>query len=403
MVSNISIKLSFLTIFLALFTDVNAQENPNVHYSFNACSLMDETAIFPNASMTSLNCACGVEDTSVVFTGNETLVFPDETKSLLENDYSISFYFKSDNLEPTVSLLSLRKVCDQDSMLTIKYSTTNDEVEVSMSESNSSFTRIRGEVNPDLCWHYVVVVKAGLNLSLYLDNEFILTEPLPFDIPFTKLASLSISDSPCIGISEDPLNGRIDDFKIFDRAISRREINAAYFSPAQILNRDTTIFLGDFVEIFTGNNCSPSIEWTPDVGLDDNTISSPIASPLSTTNYQVSFQGDGCDQTDDFTIYVLDKKDLRCDSLLLPNAFTPNNDSVNDLYGISNRFVIESLDLFEIYDRWGGLVFNTNDKNIKWDGSINGQEPNPGMYLYKVNYTCQGEEFTSVGNFSLIR
>jgi len=84
-----------------------------------------------------------------------------------------------------------------------------------------------------------------------------------------------------------------------------------------------------------------------------------------------------------------------CPRYELPNVFSPNNDGINDYYkpfpGL--RF-IESIN-FKVYNRWGDLVFQTQEKNINWDGrSINNSnELAQGVYFY----TCVLYEYSVDG------
>jgi gliding motility-associated-like protein len=74
-----------------------------------------------------------------------------------------------------------------------------------------------------------------------------------------------------------------------------------------------------------------------------------------------------------------------CPNYILPNAFTPNNDQSNDVFApMVNRFIF-SIDM-EIYNRWGEVVFRTEDPAIQWDGTnLNGAKLNDGTYYY----TCR--------------
>ncbi len=71
-----------------------------------------------------------------------------------------------------------------------------------------------------------------------------------------------------------------------------------------------------------------------------------------------------------------------CPIYELPNVFTPNGDGNNDLYIPFPYRFIDRIDL-KIYDRWGGLVFETEDPDINWDGTnLNGQTLSDGTYFY---------------------
>jgi gliding motility-associated-like protein len=74
-----------------------------------------------------------------------------------------------------------------------------------------------------------------------------------------------------------------------------------------------------------------------------------------------------------------------CPAYSLPNVITPNDDGLNDLFvPIENRFV-ESIDL-QIFNRWGGLVFQTSDPQIMWNGTHKDtqQAVSGGTYYYTV-------------------
>ena len=65
-----------------------------------------------------------------------------------------------------------------------------------------------------------------------------------------------------------------------------------------------------------------------------------------------------------------------------PNVFTPNGDNLNDTYGVESKFIKE----FEmiIFNKWGEGVFQTKDKNARWDGRYrNGFAPT-GEYTLKI-------------------
>ncbi len=69
----------------------------------------------------------------------------------------------------------------------------------------------------------------------------------------------------------------------------------------------------------------------------------------------------------------------------VPNVFTPNNDGYNDKFEI----IYENIQEFKIkiYNRWGGLVYSSNDINDSWDGTNNGRHSPSGVYFWEIIYT----------------
>lgn len=90
--------------------------------------------------------------------------------------------------------------------------------------------------------------------------------------------------------------------------------------------------------------------------------------------------------------------------ILLPNAFSPNDDGINDLFGIVNPDKIAEMTLL-ISNRWSQTVFETTDKTNKWDGSYQGNPQSVGIYLYQLKYrlTDHSDWQIQQGTVTLIR
>lgn len=88
---------------------------------------------------------------------------------------------------------------------------------------------------------------------------------------------------------------------------------------------------------------------------------------------------------------------------VFPTGFTPNGDGKNDiLLPLGTRY-IRSISV-QIWNRWGQLVFSSNDPTKGWDGNYQGTEAQTGVYAYLIKYTnFKGEEKMSKGNVTLIR
>jgi gliding motility-associated-like protein len=70
----------------------------------------------------------------------------------------------------------------------------------------------------------------------------------------------------------------------------------------------------------------------------------------------------------------------------IPNAFTPNGDSVNDVFRIVTTRGIAVTDQMEIYNRWGKKVFESTDPNAAWDGKIDGKDAPMDVYVYAIRW-----------------
>ncbi len=66
----------------------------------------------------------------------------------------------------------------------------------------------------------------------------------------------------------------------------------------------------------------------------------------------------------------------------MPNAFSPNGDGLNETFGLVGDGITEYN--FQIYNRWGNLVFVSNELYDRWDGTYNNEAVPEGIYVYKI-------------------
>ena len=91
-------------------------------------------------------------------------------------------------------------------------------------------------------------------------------------------------------------------------------------------------------------------------------------------------------------------------AVYIPNAFTPNNDGVND-YFMALGLGIKEFDMF-VYDRWGLRTFYSSDIKKGWDGKMQGSDTPCQMdvYIYKINIKdTQGKMHNYIGRVSLVK
>jgi gliding motility-associated-like protein len=73
-------------------------------------------------------------------------------------------------------------------------------------------------------------------------------------------------------------------------------------------------------------------------------------------------------------------------SLLVPNAFTPNEDDKNQTFCVYQFGVLKESYNIVIYNRWGQLVFSSNNIDECWNGKVDNAKPVIGTYVYKINF-----------------
>ncbi|MEI6312592.1 MAG: PKD domain-containing protein [Bacteroidota bacterium] len=160
---------------------------------------------------------------------------------------------------------------------------------------------------------------------------------------------------------------------------------------ATIYRGQTTTLSGSLGEIYS---------WFPLTGLNNPYDAVTIAAPYNTTDYILTVVDYyGCVNYDTVRVNVI-KNSL----LLVPTAFTPNGDGVNDIFRIVKYFNIKKLVSFNIYSRWGELVFSTDDINTGWDGSYKARPQPSSTFVWVVKgIDYDDQEITEKGNVTLIR
>ncbi len=171
----------------------------------------------------------------------------------------------------------------------------------------------------------------------------------------------------------------------------------------------TTILMNSFSVIdaqFIGPaGATVNYSWSPSADLDCATCQTTNARPIVTTTYTVqvdyALNGVTCTSIDTITITVVDV----CDPglIYIPNTFTPNFDNFNEIFYLRST-VIEEVHYFRVYNRWGELMFETDDQSVGWDGTLRGKQLNTGVYVYTAEVVCvNGDVVFLKGNITLLR
>lgn len=112
---------------------------------------------------------------------------------------------------------------------------------------------------------------------------------------------------------------------------------------------------------------------------------------------------DGCD-----SLHIIDLI-VQKRHVYVPNIFSPNDDGQNDFFSVFSDASLENVELLQVYDRWGELVFEKQNftPNVEkngWDGNYRGRSVNPGMFVWVLNATfVDGLKLQLKGEVTLIR
>lgn len=161
-------------------------------------------------------------------------------------------------------------------------------------------------------------------------------------------------------------------------ATSGSIIFEVYPLPVVHLQPDTTIMQGtSFVMRNTISGSGLSYQWTPAIGLNNARIARPVAGPQVTTTYRLTVTGTGnCSAGDTILIKVIRP-------LIIPNAFSPNGDGVNDTWQIPSLADYPG-NIVDVFDRYGRAVFHSTGYALPWGGGYNGKPLPVATYYYII-------------------
>ncbi|MDD5571658.1 MAG: PKD domain-containing protein, partial [Bacteroidales bacterium] len=135
---------------------------------------------------------------------------------------------------------------------------------------------------------------------------------------------------------------------------------------------------------------------------DSSILKNPVYTykvPGTYTIKLITFNSAGCSDTITKIIFVSSE-----DFLKVPEAFSPNGDGLNDKFRIICSGVVLSIE-FRIFNRWGEMVFETNDITMGWDGTFKGKPQEEGTYSYYILARMISSNVPKLlkGNVTLVR
>ncbi len=133
----------------------------------------------------------------------------------------------------------------------------------------------------------------------------------------------------------------------------------------------------------------------------ETTYAIKVTPNISTSYVLVGEDSNACINEDTVHVNVIEPSI----KLLIPTAFSPNSDGVNDVFRILNYYDF-NLATFSVYDRWGQVVYDGSDNSmIGWDGNYKGRAQPIGVYTYYISGVSKrfNKSLSESGNFTLMR
>jgi gliding motility-associated-like protein len=403
----------FLLLQLSLSAQtIRLSERLQTHFTFDSYPIADKSGNGVQAFLQGdSTLGCGVEanalrsdglTSGIVFFGNTIF---DVFKQI---DFTMSFYMRTEVQagSQTFDMFSKRASCTSDSSFAVRYTPSNNSISVELIQDSKLRHVIIDRLDQGRCWQHIVIIRRLNVLELYVNGRLKKTNTATKRVNISNNKTLTFANGSCA--TDKKFKGFIDELRIYDRAINQLEVQALYVAPDQLQNRDTIIFLGANVSTRLTNTCATDFNWRPGVDVADSTEAETIIKPISggQFRYVLTMKDGQCTTLDTLNVKVVDPKNLDCSKLFVPNAFSPNDNGINEKFYISNPESVDEIISFEILDSWGGRMYFTIDKKPLdggWDGTFNGTPVNPQVYLWKARYKCKGQELSQFGSVTLIR
>ena len=152
---------------------------------------------------------------------------------------------------------------------------------------------------------------------------------------------------------------------------------------------------------------TPNCEYTWSIKLNNKLIKTFKTEKITYTfekegDYEINVfsENELCQsETQEYIVKVIP---CRIPVIYIPNSFTPNRDGLNDTWQPTGSYLASVT--VSVFNRWGGLVYRTDDMNFAWDGTLGGFDAPEGAYVYFVEFvTIKGIYDYRVGSLTIYR
>jgi len=270
-----------------------------------------------------------------------------------------------------------------------------DTVTVQVNSSpDASFAQIYAEGCSPVALSLDANIKDPLNSYAWIDNNGII---------LSNLDSLeySFSDPGCYNLSLVVSNGMCYDTSVFVNAVCVFDYPQAEYQ--YLLNQDD--FFASSVDFSDLSLDAVNYSWTYDgiIFSNDPNPSFEFPETDSIANYLVCLDvenANGC--TSQYCDIIQIKGN---DYFYIPNTFTPNGDGRNEIFKpILSGYDAQTYE-FLIFDRWGEMIFKTEDLDEGWDGFYKGAMVQQDVYVWKITAKIinSGEVENRIGHVNMLK
>jgi gliding motility-associated-like protein len=151
-----------------------------------------------------------------------------------------------------------------------------------------------------------------------------------------------------------------------------------------------------------GNNST--YQWSPTDGLDFSALKNPVFNYDKSIDYQIKITSEaGCVTIDSLLVTVTSVNNSNASAAFVPKAWSPNGDGHND-YLFPFLVNIQTLKSFKVFNRWGELMFETNERRKGWNGFAQNKQQAMDVYTWTIEAVgIDGRVYKNMGTAVLLR
>lgn len=261
------------------------------------------------------------------------------------------------------------------------------------------------EIFADLTTKNVNCAEGDFSGALYVESVTGGEEPYVYSVDSQSFATADTFLNLAAGAYEFTVEDALGCVKNFDFSI---------LPPPELivdLGENRTVILGETLELDPQSaNENVVYTWTSSDILPPDCLPEQCESitvqPTGTTLYSVFARDTVTQCTAEASVEIMVN---RARFVFFPDAFSPNDDGINDRYLMFGERGVEAVVSFRIYNRYGGLVYTASDMQSGdmtrgWDGYFNGRKAETGVYVYQAEILfIDGETEVFAGDLTLVR